>query len=138
MAKISKTVVDATLRLDAFQFAFPEYFDIDNADVSADKVIRFDKVNDRQFGIIMKDLNGNERYVRIGAIVAEEREDMTAQELMQKEIDEYNAKQEAKAEKAKAKAEKIARDKAKREQAKAEQEEDKDDENQFLPSEVTV
>lgn len=137
MAKISKTVIDATLRLDAFQFAFPDYFSTD-ADASADKVIRFDKVNDRQFGIIMKDLNGNERYVRIGAIVAEEREDMTAQELMQKEIDEYNAKQEAKAEKAKAKAEKIAKDKAKREQAKAEQEEDKDDENQFLPSEVTV
>jgi restriction endonuclease Mrr len=130
MAKISKPVVDATLRLDAFQFAFPEYFDIDNADVSADKVIRFDKVNDRQFGLIMKDLNGNERYIRIGAIVAEEREDMTAQELMQKEIDDYNAKKADKAEKAKAKAVKIAKDKAKREQAKAE---DKDDENQSLP-----
>lgn len=135
MAKISKTVVDASLRLDAFQFAFPEYFDIDDANASADKVIRFDKVNDRQFGLIMKDLNGNERYIRIGAIVAEEREDMTAQELMQSEIDAYQAKQDAKAEKAKAKAVKIAKDKAKREQAKAE---DKDDENQSLPNEVTV
>jgi hypothetical protein len=54
---------------------------------------------------------------------------MTAQELMQKEIDEYNAKQAEKAEKAKKKVEKIAKDKAKREE---------DDSNQFLPNEVTV
>ena len=78
----------------------------------------FKRINDRQYGAIMCDLNGNHRYVRIGVIVAEERDDMTAEELMQKEIDEYNAKQEAKAEKAKAKAEKIAKDKARREKEK--------------------
>lgn len=124
MAKISKTIVDATLRLNVFQFAFPDYFDTDEAQASADKVERFDKVNDRQFGVIMTDMNGHRRYVRIGAIVAEEREDMTAEELMQKEIDEYNDKQAEKAEKAKAKAEKIARDKARREEEKEEKEND--------------
>ena len=30
----------------------------------------FVKINDRQYGIILTDLNGVERYVRIGAIVA--------------------------------------------------------------------
>lgn len=120
MAKISKTTVDATLRLNVFQFAFPNYFDTDEAQASADKVERFDKVNDRQFGIIMTDMNGHRRYVRIGAIVAEERDDMTADELMQSEIDEYNLKQAEKAEKAKAKAEKIAKDKARREKEEKE------------------
>lgn len=136
MAQISKTVVDATLRLNAFQFVFSNWFDADDSNEAADKVSRFDKVNDRQFGIIMTDLNGHKRYIRIGAIVAEEREDMTAEELMQSEINAYQAKQDAKAEKAKAKAEKIAKDKAKR--AKAKEEEEKDDGNQFLPREVTV
>ena len=120
MAKISKTTVDATLRLNVFQFAFPGYFDIDEAQASADKVEHFDKVNDRQFGVIMTDMNGHRRYVRIGAIVAEERDDMTADELMQSEIDEYNLKQAEKAEKAKAKAEKIAKDKARREKEEKE------------------
>ena len=67
-------------------------------------------------GIILTDANGEQRYVRIGAIVAELRDDMTAEELMQSEIDAYTAKQDAKAEKAKKKAEKIASDKAKREE----------------------
>lgn len=131
MAQISKTVVDATLRLNAFQFIFSNWFDSDDSNAAADKVSRFDKINDRQFGIIMTDLNGHKRYVRIGAIVAEEREDMTAEELMQSEINAYQAKQDAKAEKAKAKAEKIAKDKAKRAKAKEEAE------SQPLPSEVS-
>ena len=124
MAKISKTVVDTTLRKDVFQFAFPDYFDTDDANASADKIIRFDKVNDRQFGVIMTDLNGVHRYVRIGAIVAEEREDMTAEELMQSEIDKYHesvAKKEKKKQKA---AEKAAQDKARRAAAKEEKEND--------------
>lgn len=135
MAKISKTVVDSALRLNVFQFAFPEYFQDVDSDEVAKKVTRFDKVNDRQFGILMTDLNGVERYVRIGAIVAEEREDMTAEELMQKEIDEYHAKQAEKEEKAKARAEKAKKDKERRAKEK---EEEKDDDNQFLPQEVTV
>lgn len=115
MPKISKNVVDSALRLAVFQFAFPEYFKDIDADAIAEKVIRFDKVNDRQFGILMTDLNGVERYIRIGAIVAEEREDMTAEELMQAEIDAYNAKQADKEEKAKKKADKAKKDKERRE-----------------------
>lgn len=123
MAKISKTVVDKALRNEVFNDIFA-----DSTDTG------YVRINDRQYGIILTDLNGVQRYCRIGVIVAELREDMTAQELMQKEIDEYNAKQEAKAEKAKAKETKIAKDKARR----AKEKEEEDDPNQFLPSEVTV
>ena len=125
MAKISKTVVDKALRDQVFQCLFE---DCNPADYG------FDKINDRQYGVILTDKNGVERYIRIGAIVAEEREDMTAQELMQKEIDEYNTKQAVKAEREKKRIEKIAKDKAKREQ----KQEEEDDSNQFLPNEVTV
>ena len=78
------------------------------------------KINDRQWGVILTDLNGNQRYVRIGAIVAELREDMTAEELMESEIEAYNQKQADKIEKAKAKEKKIAKDKARREKEKEE------------------
>ena len=60
-------------------------------------------------------MNGHERYVRIGVIVAEEREDMTARELMKAEQTAYKNAQEQKAEKARARAEKAEKDKAKRE-----------------------
>ena len=106
--EISKTGVDADLRNRVFADAI---FDENDE-------VQWVKINDRQYGTILTDLNGVKRYVRIGAIVAEVRKDMTAQELMQSEIDAYNAKQEAKAEKAKAKAEKIAGDKARREASK--------------------
>ena len=100
--KYTKTVVDADLRARVF-----EELGIANGN--------FAKVNDRQFGIILTDKNGHERYVRVGAIVAEEREDVSARDLMQKEIDEYNAKQAEKAEKAAKRAEKAEADKARRE-----------------------
>ena len=106
MAKVSKAEVDKNLRERVFQMIAEGNSDL------------FQKVNDRQQGIILTDLNGEERYVRLGAIVAELREDMTARELMQSEIDAYTAKQDAKAEKAQKKAEKIAKDKAKREAEK--------------------
>ena len=118
MAKISKTVVDADLRARVFTDLFTIYSGDD-----AELENHYKKVNDRQYGCIMVDKNGVERYVRLGAIVAEEREDMTARELMQKEIDEYNAKQASKVEKAKAKEEKIARDKKAREEKKKKEEE---------------
>ena len=125
MAKISKTMVDKTLREGIF-------FDMFQNDCG---MYDYVKINDRQYGVLITDLNGVQRYVRIGAIVAEEREDMTAQELMQKEIDEYNAKQAEKEAKAKAKAEKAQKDKERRAKKK---EEEEDDPNQFLPHEVTV
>lgn len=129
MAKISKTVVDKDLRNRVFSGLFEE-------GVAYMAGMDFVKINDRQYGVLIEDMNGVQRYCRIGVIVAEEREDMTAEELMQKEIDEYNAKQEAKAEKAEKAKAKAAKDKAKR--AKEKEEAEKDDENQFLPREVTV
>ena len=108
--KISKAVVDSNLRIAAF-----------NA-LNIANIEGFHKINDRQFGCIIEDVNGVRRYVRIGAIVAEEREDMTADELMAAEIADYEDKQAKKAERAAARAEKAAKDKAKREKAKAEKE----------------
>lgn len=113
MAKISKTVVDKALRDTIFNDLF-NFVEIPNN--------QYQKVNDRQYGCILTDLNGVKRYVRIGAIVAEEREDMTAEELMQKEIDEYNAKQAKKEETAKARAEKAKKDKERRAKEKEEKE----------------
>jgi DNA-directed RNA polymerase delta subunit len=110
MAKISKNVVDKQLREAVFEAIF------------TNEIQNFIKINDRQYGVLITDLNGVQRYVRIGAIVAEEREDMTAEELMQKEIDEYNAKQAKKEETAKARAEKAKKDKERREKEKKENE----------------
>ena len=107
MPKISKTIIDADLRTRIFK-----ELDVNN------ECGNFYKINDRQYGIILVDKNGVERYCRVGVIVAEEREDMTARELMAREIDEYNAKQASKAEKARVRAEKAEKDKAKREKEK--------------------
>ena len=107
MAKISKTTIDKALREQVFDLLFSTPND-DNVDF-------FVKINDRQYGVLLTDLNGVQRYIRVGAIVAELRDDMTAEELMQSEIDAYNQKQADKAEKAKAKEKKIAKDKARRE-----------------------
>ena len=107
MAKITKNIVDTDLRTRTFG-----ELDIESGS--------FIKINDRQYGIILTDLNGVERYVRVGAIVAEEREDMTARELMESEVAKYNESQEKKAEKAKAKAEKIAKDEARRKEKESE------------------
>lgn len=105
MAKVSKAIVDKDLRDRIFKDAI--YADNDE--------VEWVKINDRQYGCLLTDLNGETRYIRLGAIVAELREDMTAEELMQSEIDAYTAKQDAKAEKEKKKAEKIAKDKVRRE-----------------------
>lgn len=111
MAKLTKAIVDKDLREKIFN-------DIFSMDTGFD--YEYVKINDRQYGVLITDANGEQRYVRIGAIVAELRDDMTAEELMQSEIDTYNEKQAQKAEKAKAKEKKIAKDKARREaEAKA-------------------
>ena len=110
MAKVTKAQIDKELRERMFETLF--------SDPLLAKL--FTKINDRQYGVIVEDMNGEKRYIRIGAIVAEVREDMTAEELMQSEIDAYNQKQADKEEKAKAV--KIAKDKAKREAEKAKKE----------------
>ena len=109
MAKVTKVIVDKDLREKVFND-----LGMDGTPI-IEQEFQYHKINDRQYGVLLTDLNGEQRYVRIGAIVAELREDMTAEELMQSEIDAYNAKQDAKAEKAKKKEEKIANDKARRE-----------------------
>ena len=111
MPKVSKSVVDKDLRDAVFNSL------LENDGIFMSKLHR---INDRQYGVILTDLNGEKRYCRIPVIVAELREDMTAEELMQSEIDAYNTKREEKA-KAKAKAaEKAAKDKARREKEKKE------------------
>ena len=70
--------------------------------------------------MIVNDLNGVERYIRVGVIVAELREDVTARELMNSEIEEYHAKQEKKRLMEQAKQEKIAADKKRRAEKKKE------------------
>ena len=107
MPKLSQNVVNSELRERIFD-------DLLNGAYC----IHYAKVNDRQYGCILTDKNGVERYCRIGVIVAEEREDMTARDLMQSEIDAYETKQAEKEEKAKAKAAKAERDKARREKEK--------------------
>lgn len=115
MAKITKQVVDKDLRDKIFE-------DLITQPGEGYTGYEYHKINDRQYGCILTDLNGEQRYVRIGAIVAELRDDMTAEELMQSEIADYQAKQEAKAETARKREKKAAEDKAKRE-AKAKEEE---------------
>lgn len=106
MAKVSKTIVDKKLRDEIFADIIHGY----PTDYT------YTKVNDRQYGVILTDANGEQRYCRVGVIVAELREDMTAEELMQSEIEEFQMKQEAKAIKQAKKEAKIAKDKARREQ----------------------
>jgi hypothetical protein len=97
----------------------------------------FHRINDRQWGIILTDKNGDHRYIRVNAVVADLHDDMTAEELMESEIEAYNQKQADKAEKLAQKEKKIARDKARREAEKAKAEAKAEDSNQFLPYEVT-
>ena len=113
--KMSKAVVDSAIRTEIFSDLF-RYAD------TKGYAYDYQKINDRQFGCIVEDAEGNRRYVRVGVIVAELREDMTADELMASEIADYNAKQEAKAERAAKRAEKAQRDKEKREAKAAEKE----------------
>ena len=110
MPKISNALVNANIRTAIF------------STLNVANIEGFHKINDRQYGCIIEDDNGNRRYARVGVIVAEEREDCTADELMAAEIADYEDKQAKKAAKAAERAEKAAKDKAKREKAKAEKE----------------
>ena len=110
--KISKAIVDSNIRTAIFKA------------LNVANIEGFHKINDRQYGCIVEDVNGERRYARVGVIVAEEREDVTADDLMASEIADYEDKQAKKAERAAARAEKAAKDKAKREAAKKEKEGD--------------
>ena len=110
--KISKAIVDSNIRTAIF-----------NA-LNVANIEGFHKINDRQYGCIVEDVNGERRYARVGVIVAEQREDCTADELMAAEIADYESKQAAKAERAAARAEKAKKDAERREKAKKEKEGD--------------
>ena len=110
--KMTKAMVDSNLR----NIVFSDILDSTTLEYD------YEKINDRQYGVILTDLNGNERYCRIGVIVAEEREDITARELMAREINDYHEKQLAKAQREQEKQAKIARDKERREKEKNEEE----------------
>ena len=126
MAKITKTENDRFLRENVFASLLDIIPFSPITEVKTAEGFTFHRINDRQWGVLIVDKNGHGRYVRVGAIVAEERDDMTAEELMQSEIDAYNQKQADKAEKAKAKEKKIAKDKARREaEAKAKESDQK-------------
>lgn len=114
MAKISKAVVDSNIRTAIFDT------------IGVANIEGIHKINARQYGILVTDVNGVERYARIGIIVAEEREDITAAELMAAEIADYEDKQAKKAAKAAERAEKAAKDKTKREAEKKEKEKEGD------------
>jgi hypothetical protein len=120
MPKVTKTENDRFLRENVFACLLDILPFSSITEVKTPESFTFHRINDRQWGVLMVDKNGHERYIRVGAIVAEERDDMTAEELMQSEIEAYNQKQADKAEKVKAKEKKIAKDKARREaEAKA-------------------
>lgn len=114
--KISKAIVDSNIRTAIFSA------------LNVANIEGFHKINDRQYGCIVEDMNGDRRYARVGVIVAEQREDCTADELMASEIADYEAKQAAKAEKAAERKAKAEKDKAKREAEKAAKEAEKEGE----------
>lgn len=121
----TKNVVDASIRTAIFN------------ELNVENIEGFKKINDRQYGIIVTDMNGVQRYARVGVIVAEEREDMSAEELMESEVAKYNEAQAKKAEKKRKSEEKAAKDKAARAK-KAQEKAEKDDPNQYLDREIAV
>ena len=110
MPKLNAHIVDANVRARIF-----EALNVANID-------GFSKINDRQWGTVIEDETGTQRYVRIGVIVAKASDDITAQEMMAAEHDEY-LEQKKKAEEAvEARKKKAAEDKARREKKAAEKE----------------
>ena len=104
---VSKAIIDTDLRAQTFA-------KLDLSD--------FSKVNDQTYGILLTDQNGVERYVRLRAVVAEVKDDMTAREYMESEIAAYNEKVAAKEAKKKERAEKAKKDAEKRKKKESEAE----------------
>lgn len=115
--KNTKPVVDAAIRAEIFNDLL-RYADTEGY------TYHYEKVNDRQYGVIVTDANGDKRYVRVGVIVAALRDDMCAEEMMAAEITDYRTKQAAKIARAEERRQKAAKDKAKREAAEREKNEE--------------
>lgn len=115
MAKIGKQIIEKDIRDRVFGEIFPSTCNYETD---------FQRINDRQFGCIMHDLNGTPRYVRIGVIVAEDKteEGISAQEYMQIERKLYEDTQRKNAQTALQRAKKAEADKARREAKRKEKE----------------
>lgn len=105
MPKITKPILEADLRVKTFGKL---------------QLNEFERVNDRTYGIIIIDMNGTERYIRLNAVVTEEREGLTARQLMAQEQREYQESMAKKAEQKAKAAEKAAADKERRAKEKKE------------------
>lgn len=116
MAMISKAITENTVRTAAF------------AALNITENELYTRITNQAYGAVFTDDNGVRRMVEMRAIVRKIDEDMTADEMLAFEAQEYAdkiaEKAAKKAEKDAAKAEKIAKDKAKREAAKAKKEAD--------------
>lgn len=117
MPKYTKNIVDADLRGTVFNDLFTNY----SGDDMEFNGHNYQKINDRQYGVILTDKNGVERYCRVGVIVAEERDTETARELMAREIAAYKEQQEKKHIREEKKQAKILADKQRRQKNKEEE-----------------
>lgn len=82
--------------------------------LNIDNVPGFVKINNCRYGILLTDLDGNERYIQVNIKATKFDEDVPARNLMQNELDDYAAqlaREQAAAEK---KAKKLAEVEAKK------------------------
>lgn len=112
MATVSKAIIDSTLRNKTF----------DLLGISQNE--HFQKVNDQTYGTIITDENGIQRYVRVKVVIAEVREDMTAEEYQASEQEAYTEKMEKREAVKRERAEKAQHDKKAREAKKKKEEDD--------------
>ena len=110
--KHTTTVLNADLRARVF-----ETLNIDNIE-------GFVKINNCRYGILMTDLDGNERYIQVNVKATKFDDIKTAKEAMEEEMESYAdqlARERAAAEK---KEKKIAEAKAKKEKEKEKEKEE--------------
>lgn len=84
--------------------------------LNIDNIPNFVKINNCRYGILMTDLDGNERYVQVNIKATKFDEDTPASELMQKELDDYAAQLERERTIAENRAKKAAEAKKKKEE----------------------
>lgn len=106
MPTISKAIADQSCR----NFAM-ETLDIANN-------ANFTRTSNQSYKTIAVDSNGIERLVEVRFIVAAINEELTAAQMLQKDVDEYNEKREKATKRLEERRLKAEKDKAKREKAK--------------------
>lgn len=73
----------------------------------------FNKINNCRYGIILQDIDGNDRYVQVNIKITKFDEKVSAQEIMQEECDKYSEQLEREKRKEQEKKEKLEKAKAK-------------------------